>query len=299
MDDVLSPRRILVGIDTHGRSENAINAALDLVEHFGASLQLVHAVQPAHHLLPDLEPHDVAAAKRAVETMLAASLSGARIAAALERHELVVESTRHPAELILRRAEQTGADLIVLGRHRRRGLLDLGSTARAVLSGARCPVWMQSGPVRVMRRFLVPVDLSPESMAALSLACSWAREFDGELIVLHCFVAPDLYAAGDGHPMVGPTYVVDQIRDEARAVFQKAMDEHDWQGITPRLQFVEDHPVQRILSMQDAVDLVIMGSHGRTGLSAALLGNVAHEVLRDGHVPVLAVRDPGRAWLRA
>ncbi|MCB9898476.1 MAG: universal stress protein [Planctomycetes bacterium] len=288
------PHRIVVGIDAHGQAESAINVALDLTERFGATLELVHGVEPAHHLLPDLEPHDVAAARAAIETGLAASLSGARITAALEKHALVVEKSRHPAELVLRRAAE--ADLVVLGRHRRRGLLDLGSTARAVLSGARCPVWMQSGPVRVIRRILVPVDLSTESLAALRMARAWAGAFDAHLHVLHCFQAPELYP-GDGHPMVGPTYVIDQIEHDARAEFEKVMAEQPWSGVSHTLEFVEDHPVHRILALQDSVDLVMMGSHGRTGLAAALLGNVAYSVIRDGHVPVLALRDPTRSWL--
>ena len=75
------------------------------------------------------------------------------------------------------------------------------------------------------------------------------------------------------------------------------MEAQDFLGVEHSIEFVEDHPVHRVLAEQDSVDLVVMGSHGRTGLSAALLGNVAYSVIRDGHVPVVALRDPEREWL--
>lgn len=291
-----SPRRIVVGVDAFGYAENAINVALDLAERFGAKLELVHGVDAPHHLWPELTEEDLAEARRAVENRLRGALSGARLSAALAEHELVVERTRHPAELILERARREGTNLIVLGRHRRRGLLDLGSTVRHVLAGTHCPVWVQAGPVRVVRRILVPIDLSGESLTALHTALTWAQSMGAEVIALHCFQTPELFA-GHGYPVPGPTYVVDQLCKDAEAEFRKVMDETDWQGVEHEVVFVEDNPAHRVLALQDTVDLVMMGSHGRTGLSGALLGNVAYTVIRDGHVPVLALRDPERAWI--
>jgi hypothetical protein len=61
------------------------------------------------------------------------------------------------------------ADLIVLGALRRRPAIDFGSTARAVLAKATCPVWVQPGPVGTIRRILVPVDLSDLGADGLAL----------------------------------------------------------------------------------------------------------------------------------
>jgi len=288
--------RIVAGIDAFVEAENAINVALDLAERFGAEIELVHAVKPPHHLWPEPSPDDVAEARRTIVTKLEARLAGARLDFALEPHHLVVELRRHAAELILERAAVPGTDLIVLGRHRRRGLLDIGSTLRAVLSNAPCPVWVQSGPVRQVERILVPVDLSEESLAALRMAVAWARRFEARIHVLNCFQLPD-FAAGAGYPVPGPTYVIDQVRADAEKQLEEVMADLDWGGVEHETFFVDGDPAQRILEHQDTVDLVMMGSHGRTGLSAAVLGNVADTVMRDGHVPVLAFRDAERKWL--
>jgi len=296
MSTVHPMRRIVVGVDAHGRSETAIHVAIDLAERFKASLELVHGVRPPHPLWPDLTPHDVEGARRAIVTRLEGSLAGVRLDLARQPHRLVVESTRHPAELLVARTREPGADLLVLGRHRRRGFFDFGSTLRAACAGASCPVWVQAGPVRVVRRILVPVDLSHESLQALRLACAWAREFEAHVQVVHCFLEPELLA-GHGYPVAGPTYVLEQLCQDARADFEAQMAAFDWGATAHTIEFVEDDPAHTILEHQDSVDLVMMGSHGRTGLSAALMGNVALAVLRDGHVPVVVLRHPEREWL--
>jgi nucleotide-binding universal stress UspA family protein len=51
------------------------------------------------------------------------------------------------------------------------------------------------------------------------------------------------------------------------------------------------------LELENAFDLIAMGSHGRTGLSAALLGNVAYAIVKDASKPVLVVRHPDRKFL--
>ena len=57
-------------------------------------------------------------------------------------------------------------------------------------------------------------------------------------------------------------------------------------------RFAEGRSVPTILESQDSIDLIVMGSHGRTGLNAAVLGNTAYSVLRKAEVPVLAIRRP-------
>ena len=91
--------------------------------------------------------------------------------------------------------------------------------------------------------------------------------------------------------------MLEQLCDDARSEFESQMAAFDWHGTAHTTEFVEDDPAHCILDHQDRVDLVMMGSHGRTGLSAALMGNVALAVLRDGHVPVVVLRHPEREWL--
>lgn len=290
-----SPKCILVGVDAHGQAEKALNVAIGLARTFHARLELVHGVR-ASHGLARVAPDAVEKARRAILAGIDASLSGAQLPAGFGREHLTVEIVKHPAELILRRATEQGADLIVLGRHQRHGLLHFDDTVRGVLSQSRCPVWVQAGPLRETRRILVPVDLSDDSLAALRAALHWAQAHGAQLQVLHCFTSPEPFS-DEGWAMPGPTYVVEGLRKEARAEFDQAMAAFDWQGVEHELLFVEDEPVPRILRLQDTTDLVVMGTHGHTGFSGALLGHVADLVIRHGHVPVLAMRHPERSWL--
>ncbi|RKY19388.1 MAG: hypothetical protein DRQ55_10755 [Planctomycetota bacterium] len=286
-----TPRRILVGMDSSGQAENALNAAIGLAERTDAELMLVHGVPSSQS-----SPEALVQARDALSVQCEAHISGARLPAGFLDERLLVEPTEHASQLVLKRAAEWQADLVVLGRHRPRGWLHFGNTVRGVLSEAPCPVWIQSGPVRALRRILVPVDLSRESLAALRLACAWAAVWDARLIVLHCFVPPELFSSAE-EPMPAPTYVIDSLGREERVQFELVMAEFDFGAVPHELQFVQAEPVARILRVQDDVDLVMMGTHGRTGLSGALLGNVADSVLRSGHVPVVAFRHPERSWL--
>ena len=288
------PRRIVVGVETGGSSDNAVAAAVELARRFEARIELVHAVRPTR-FGHEVEPELLEAARRAVRLHLEATLAGALLPYVSEEHHLVV-APGHPAAVLLERAEEPDTGLVVLGAHRRHGLLNLKNAAQNVIMRAQCPVWVQEGPVRDVRRILVPVDLSRESLEALATACRWATTLRAAVVVLHCFVTPELYV-GHGAPVPGPTYVVDRLRDDARAEFEGAMERFEWGGVGHRTVFAEESPVTQVVAMQDEVDLVLLGTHGRTGLSALVLGNTAASVLREVHLPVVTLRAPGREWL--
>jgi nucleotide-binding universal stress UspA family protein len=289
------PGRIIVGVDAQGAAENAINVGIDLATHFDAAIELVHAVHAPHPGWPEIGASDLEAARKAVRVKLEASVSGARWPYISEDHHLVVQAG-HPAEVILDRAGIEGTGLIVLGGHRSHGMFNLGNTVKGVMAHAGCPVWVQTGPVKsAIRRILVPMDLSDESLQALTAARAWAASFGASLTALHCFVSPELYY-GHGYPVPGPTYVVDKLRDDARVEFETLMAGLDWNGLDHQAVFVEANPATQILEMQDEFDLVVMGTHGRTGLSSMILGNVTYTVIREGTVPVVALRHPERSW---
>jgi nucleotide-binding universal stress UspA family protein len=282
----------VVGVDGGESSANALHVALGLAESFSGALELVHAVEP-HAFSSRVTVEQLAAARQAVRLRIEGSLPGALLVALREPQQLVVQAG-HAAEVLLERVGVAGTGLAVLGGHRRKGLLDLHKTAQLLMSRAECPVWIQEGPVRDVRRILVPVDLSAESLRALGTATAWAGVLGARVSALHCFVPPELYG---GHTAVGPTYVVDTLREDARAAFEQALAAHDWQGVPHEQVFREADPVVQVLAMQDDVDLVMLGTHGRTGLAGVILGNVAQRVVREAHVPVVTMRAPGREWL--
>lgn len=299
------PVHAVVGYDGTERNADVARAALDMRRRFGTTLEFVHAID-----LPRVEevsgrPDIVGEMEADIEASAFEFVSGklSELASDADERRALATSLRvvvgKPAKVVVDRAEEVQADLVMIGPHERHGRFDFGSTARAILSKAPCDVWIQPGPVREVRKVLVPVDLSEESMRALAVARDLAQEYGGaHVLALHVFQLPDVaYAASPGYPIAGPTYVVDDVRRIAENEFREAMAAFDWKGLAHEARFEEGRPADVILELSGDVDLVAMGSHGRTGLAAAVLGNVAYTVLREAKVPVLALRHSTRGWL--
>lgn len=296
---------ILVGVATLEQSAGAVETGLALARSDGAAIQLVHAV-PLHSApWAKSKPDQLAA-------LDARALTGARQGLADPLEPLFadadgparrVDDVLHvlpgpPAKVILERAAEIHADLVVLGSHVKRKVFDFGSTARAVLAKAPCAVLVQPGAHRPFRKLLVPVDLSEDSLQALKLARRLAHEHGARLVTLHCHVPPELFGVGNVDvPPVEPTYVLDHARDAAREEYFHAMQALDWSGLEHAHEFDEGEAAASILERQGEFDLIVMGTHGRTGLAAVVLGSVAYQVLKHAEVPVLAIRVADRKWL--
>lgn len=144
---------------------------------------------------------------------------------------------------------------------------------------------------------LVPVDFSESARAALEQAVYFAERFDARLEVLHvwevpAYVRPDLVVwmeGSDEHrkPMAD---VAEARAEEEMDSLLRELPPEARRRITERL--VGGDPVDVILrlSRDEPFDLVVMGTHGRTGLSHLLLGSVAERVVRGSGCPVLTVR---------
>jgi nucleotide-binding universal stress UspA family protein len=312
MNPGLTHEPLVVGIDEGGRSDEALRAAFDLSSRLDVDVHAVHALPLPFEALVSQEDallssaaHEEAMAEHAeqVREHLLGRLREIATSMRWKRGELDERLRLEPgppAKVLIDAARELHASTIFLGPHRRHGMLDFGSTARAVLARADGSVWMQPVPHQPIRRVLVPVDLSPDSMNALRVTCSFARVYDARVTVLHCFVTPELgYDPGAAYPVPGPTYVLDEARAGAHEKFDETMQAFDWGGLEHDWRFLEGRPASSVLDLQDEHDLIALGSHGRTGLASALLGNVAYAILKDARKPVLAIRHPERQFLLA
>lgn len=299
------PNRILCGLDLEGRAKEAFRAAVWLSERMGAPLELVHAF-PRRPLLWGKEadmPEWVAGTeavgrqlREALREWLAQSPPELGLRTSLEGLELHVRSG-HPAHMILERARETRADLIVIGPHKKRGWLDLGSTARGVLAHASYGVWVQPAAATPVRRILVPLDLSPDSLRALAVARDLALRFGARVTAIQVFVPPVFGGAVPDTEAVDLGSVAEHLQRAERLQFETAMGSFDWRGVQHETRFEQGDPSHVVHGLEDEHDLVVMGTHGRTGLSAALLGGVAYAVLRSARIPVLALRHPRGVYL--
>ncbi len=193
---------------------------------------------------------------------------------------------------ILRKSQEVGSDLIVMGTHGLTGLRKLltGSVATAVLRGARCPVLaLRSGSPspkgEQIRAILHPTDFSAGSDAALRVARALARDHGCRLILLH--VVP--------FPVVMEGRMTDEIdvswyRDSLEAVRERIDG--------PDLKYPVETWFSRGIASDEIVrvatevecGLIVMGTHGRTGLGRLLMGNTAESVLPEASCPVMIVK---------
>lgn len=298
------PRQILVAVDAEGLADHAIHAGLDLARRFDARLELLHAVGTPALDWEIAEDARSAAAHAGILTTAwramnahVGKLLAARNGVALRTEDLIRILPGRPAKVILDRAAELDADLIVLGTHRRRGLADFGSTVRAVLASAPKGVWIQPRAFAPITSILVPIDLSPDSLRALSTACVLAGALGAKLRVVHCFQSANyLVSAWPEYPDFGTAYALDEVRAASEKAFLEELARFDWRGVPHESEFLDGEPAEQILQASGSADLVVMGTHGRTGLASVLLGNVAYKVLKRSDTPVLALRHPERAF---
>jgi nucleotide-binding universal stress UspA family protein len=145
-----------------------------------------------------------------------------------------------------------------------------------------------------LRRILVPTDFSKSSENALTYALALAEKFGAEVHLLHVVQDLALFipeAVLPAPPLVPP---VEQFAAAAREALEHAIRGRQQAGITIHPEVAEGVPYEEVLrfAKQRDVDLIVMGTHGHTGLAHVFLGSIAEKVVRRAPCPVLTVRHP-------
>jgi nucleotide-binding universal stress UspA family protein len=137
-----------------------------------------------------------------------------------------------------------------------------------------------------IKSILHPTDFSERSRDAYKLACSLAHDYGARLIVLHVYPPPLSY--GEMIARRPPDGYEHQLWDQLHQIHVPEP------GVEVEYWLEEGEPGQLIVSVaiDRHCDLIVMGTHGRTGLPRLLLGSVAEQVLRTAPCPVLTVKAP-------
>ena len=143
-------------------------------------------------------------------------------------------------------------------------------------------------PIKVI---LHPTDFSPRSEQALQLACALARDAGARLIVLHVLERPLIVYGGVALAPPAPR-PSEEERRQRREQLQQVRPADPAIAVEHRLE--EGDPATAIVQVaqETGCDLIVMGTHGRTGLGRLLMGSVAEKVLRDAPCLVLTVKAP-------
>lgn len=144
----------------------------------------------------------------------------------------------------------------------------------------------------MFKKLLVPVDGSATSQLAVDKAVGLARAFGSEMTVLFVIDPYPFTGVGEGFAY-GQNHYFGALRAEAEAALAGARKAMDEAGIQGSASVVESHVVWRgILEAASGggADLIVMGSHGRSGIEKLMLGSVAQRVVAQATIPVLVVR---------
>ncbi len=145
------------------------------------------------------------------------------------------------------------------------------------------------------KKILCPIDFSDPARAAMQTAAELCRHFDGELTLFHAYQLPG-YTLPEGSVVASPKMLQD-LADHAEAHLVELRALAAGMG-APRVQIAKaigDPALEVVeLARDGGFDLVVVGTHGRTGIRHAILGSVAERVVRRARCPVLTVHPEGR-----
>ncbi len=145
------------------------------------------------------------------------------------------------------------------------------------------------------KRILVPLDGSGFAERAIPHAAQIARTHYAELVLLHVYVSP-FRSLADQVMLAGQEEQMAQVRENTRLRLVGLRNELRAQGVAAREEIIDaPGPARGICDYVEAhdIDLVVMSTHGHTGITRWLLGSVAQKVLQGVRKPVMLVRPDG------
>lgn len=215
-----------------------------------------------------------------------------------------------PGETIVEYIHQHGLDAVVMGTHGRRGLRRFiaGSVTEHVIRVAEVPVFTvrrpkdadegdestgATGDLPSYERVLVPTDGSDTATRAVDHGLAIAAAFEGEI---HALSVVDVSTVASSSDIVPSDTVIESLTERGERAVGAVADRADERDIEHVTEVVQGFPGSTILNYvrDEEMDIVVMGTHGRSGLGRVLLGSTAERTVRRSPVPVCAVPAEGR-----
>ena len=285
--------KLLVATDFSRGAEYAVGRAIRLPLKTGARLHLLH-------VLPDGMPPGIRSRleEKAWLKLKQMASSATKVAKTAGNPQLLVTPNVVCGQAyieIIRNARTSGADLVIIGRHGRRGIRDLliGSTAMRVIRKGDFPVLVVNRkPVKAYLRPLVAIGLEDTSRAVLDLACRVLDPALASVPVVHAYWPPfERAVLATLTPKELPEYHRG-IRTKADTNLKQILASCSEPGIHWKTVVRRGDP--RSVVLEEAIhrraDLITVGTHARSGISHALLGSVAERVISAAPCDVLVAR---------
>jgi nucleotide-binding universal stress UspA family protein len=299
-------KNILFPTDFSESANYALVHALSLAARYRADLHLFHVVnvyddphQQGHHF-PTQDEIEKLVQERSTADFVTRDVVNAWKNIHVTRQQ---ERGLTIAPAVLEYTDEHDIDLIVMGTHGRRGLghLLLGSVAEEIVRLSPCPVLTVRGKkngsqIAAIKRILVPVDFSGHAQRALAHAAELARMYGAELQLLHVIeeiMHPAFYVSG----RTSIFEFMPEIEAESTKRIQGMIDAIVGKDIHASMYLREGHPTQEIVNFveHEHSDLVVIATHGLTGIEHFLLGSITEKVVRLSPAPVLTVKGFGKS----
>ena len=305
-------QRILVGVDLHQgdrvaarelglESRAAIEEAIALCTHSGGSVTFCSALNVSPQTAT-LIAQDHLNLLKTVEDV-AADMLEAVVAEAKSRGVSAEKVIRlgPPEEQLAKVAIEGKYDLVIVGTRSRNKATRMlfGSTAQRLIQNAPCAVWIvKPEEMREILEIAVATDLSEAGRPALNAAVEVARALSARLFVVHAVDMGELSAllmAGvNTHEIAS---VRTRLLEDAQTGLQNQLAATDYRTLQHgvKVEVVEgsaDDAIPKFVT-ENEVDILVMGTHGRSGLTRLLLGNTAERILPNVHCSVITVKPDG------
>jgi len=273
-------RNILVASDDSEYTAGAIHEALRIGKKSGARVRVIHLIaSPGVEVTTDAAqiPPQVLERARAHLDEVEREAAAAGVRCDTE----VIRTTLRLYQEIVNQADQMQADLIVMGRRGKRGFarVRLGQATAKVIGHAHCSVLVVPRNTETTgRRFVLATDGSSYADAATNIGGSLAKILGAPVTALSVTL-PSQSA---------------QRHEEARSAANRAAAFLASHGLATEAETRHGRPDEAIVATATAkqADLIVVGSHGRTGLERAMLGSVSERVIDTTSVPVLVAKAP-------
>jgi nucleotide-binding universal stress UspA family protein len=295
-------QHILVGLDGSPLAETILAYVSTLAKRLGTDVTLLNVV----HLSEDMQREEIS---RVLQPSLEQAKTRAqayvrRVAqrlneAGITTHSRVVMG--EAATEVVRYAQQEHMDLIALATHGRSGLQRwfYGSVADKVLHTAHTPLLLirpvepQELPPQDLSAIVVPLDGSPLAEGALPVAAAMATRCNAPLILLRVIEIVSI-AFADPTGMAGTNYqpLLDSLQHAADNYLNALAGSLRSKGVHVQTATPLGAPAEKIVeyAREHPGSLVVMSTHGRSGLTSVMLGSVARRVVLQGNAPTLVVR---------
>lgn len=304
-------KNILLLYDGAVGTDAALSRAQSLARSNGATLTLFEVVQQVPRdvlsLLGPLTRDDVEVQERYLEERRA---NLERLAASMRADDIAVEVSvvrGIPFIEVIRAVLRDDHDLVIMVADSVKGLrtITFGSTSMHLMRKCPCPIWVINPKAgHSFRRILAAIDPPPGEQGngeldikIMQLASSLSRMEGCDLEVLHAWdlVGRDLETSRSEAPETKMTELVERNRSVHDDAVRRLLSDIDLAGTEPEVNLPRGEPWAIIprFARDHAVDLIVMGTVTRTGISGFFIGDTAEQVLQQVDCSVLAVKPDG------